>query len=127
MKGATALDCEKTISSPNSTNTTTIGTSQYFFSCRMNCQSSETTRCLLITSSKHPRVMVWIAVTCGMRQPAVPPVAPAAERILSGDTPDEPDRHQDGGEEDRQEHARVHVPERATEPPPRAGGPSQER
>src|SRR5437588_1429858 len=106
MNGATALDCAKTISSPKSTNTTTIGTSQYFFSCRMNCQSSETTRCLLMTSSKHPRIVVWIAVSCRMRRPAGPPVAPAAERILSRDAPDEADRHQDGGEEDRQEHAR---------------------
>src|SRR5262245_35278403 len=48
MNGATALDCEKTISSPNSTNTTTIGTSQYFFSCFRNCTNSPSTRPLLI-------------------------------------------------------------------------------
>src|SRR5579864_8425594 len=50
MNGANALDCEKTIRSPNSTNTTTIGTSQYFFSWRRNCQSSDSTRPLLMGS-----------------------------------------------------------------------------
>src|SRR5438874_6322351 len=54
MNGATALDCEKTINRPNSTNTTTIGTSQYFFSCLRNCQNSDSTRPLLITTSRTP-------------------------------------------------------------------------
>src|SRR6476646_8083477 len=55
MNGATALDCEKTISSPNSTKTTTIGMSQYFFSWRRNCQNSDRTRPLLmmILSLRH--------------------------------------------------------------------------
>jgi len=48
MNGATALDCENTISSPKSTNTITIGTSQYFFSSRRNWKNSEKTRPLLI-------------------------------------------------------------------------------
>src|SRR3954471_8861249 len=48
MNGATALDCENTISSPNSTNTITIGTSQYFFSCLRNWKNSPRTRPLLI-------------------------------------------------------------------------------
>ena len=48
MNGAMALDCENTISKPNSTNTTTIGRSQYFFSCRRKAQNYEMTRLLLI-------------------------------------------------------------------------------
>src|SRR6266536_2500472 len=48
MNGATALDCEKTINSPNSTNTMTIGTSQYFFSCLRNWKNSPSTRLLLM-------------------------------------------------------------------------------
>src|SRR6266540_2836355 len=55
MNGATALDWENTISSPNRTNTTTIGTSQYFFSCFRNCQNSDKTRPLLILTSHHQR------------------------------------------------------------------------
>ena len=47
--GATALDCENTISSPNNTNTTTIGISQYFFSSRRNWMNSESTRVLAMT------------------------------------------------------------------------------
>src|SRR5213083_3064251 len=49
MNGATALDCENTISRPNSTNTMTIGTSQYFFSCLRNLKNSPRTRPLLMT------------------------------------------------------------------------------
>src|SRR3954452_15955962 len=48
MNGATALDCENTINRPNSTNTMTIGTSQYFFSCFRNCTNSDNTRPLLM-------------------------------------------------------------------------------
>ena len=33
MNGATALDCENTISKPNSTKMITIGNSQYFHQC----------------------------------------------------------------------------------------------
>src|SRR5512142_2717372 len=54
MNGATALDCEKTISRPNSTNTMTIGTSQYFFSCLRNWKNSPSTRPLLILHLASP-------------------------------------------------------------------------
>ena len=43
---AMALLCEKTISSPNRTKTTTIGSSQYFFSWRRNWTNSDRTRLL---------------------------------------------------------------------------------
>src|SRR5215472_7554816 len=54
MNGATALDCEKMISNPNKTNTTTIGTNQYFFSCLRNDQNSDRTRPLLIERLLYP-------------------------------------------------------------------------
>src|SRR5580765_1522677 len=54
MNGATALDCEKTISRPNSTNTMTMGTSQYFFSCLRNWKNSPRTRPLLIVHLTSP-------------------------------------------------------------------------
>src|SRR5262249_14433710 len=48
MNGATALDCDSTINSPNNTKTMTIGSSQYFFSWRRNVTKSDIT---LMTSS----------------------------------------------------------------------------
>src|SRR5688500_20267356 len=48
--GATALDCENTINRPNSTNTITIGSSQYFFSWRRNWMNSDSTRLFAMTS-----------------------------------------------------------------------------
>src|SRR6266516_8140799 len=54
MNGATALDCENTISRPNSTKTTTIGISQYFFSWRRKSQNSANTRLLLIPPQYMP-------------------------------------------------------------------------
>src|SRR5690242_11270344 len=99
MNGATALDCEKTISRPKSTKTITIGTSQYFFSCRRNDQNSDNTRRLLMVSSIHPPVVLPIAVAARIRQPAgIGPAAPG-ERVLADQAPDEPD-----GNENHDEH-----------------------
>src|SRR5438067_1868407 len=109
MNGATALDCEKTIRRPKSTNTMTIGTSQYFFSWRRNCQNSATTRPLLMKTSKHPRVVLRIAVPLGMRRPSGPAIAAPRERIFAREPPDRVQRHQDDEEQQRQQHARVHV------------------
>src|SRR3989442_15206463 len=119
MKGATALDCENTIRSPKRTKTITIGTSQYFFSCRKNCQSSKTTRRLLtMNSSEHPRVMLGIAVAFGVRRPPGPRVAPARKRIPAGDPPNQAERHERDSEQNFQEHATVHVREHAGKAPP---------
>src|SRR5438477_12865382 len=94
MNGATALDCEKTIRRPNSTKTTTIGTSQYFFSWRRNCQNSESTRVLLIEPSIHARVVLFVAIALWIRRPAGPRRAAARERNFARQPPHDRDRHQ---------------------------------
>src|SRR3954468_18462812 len=99
MNGATALDCENTINSPNSTNTITIGTSQYFFSCLRNCQNSETTRFLLMMTSIHPFVMFPVAVSGWIRRPPRPLSTAPRERIL----PCQPPHHGEGYENDRKQ------------------------
>src|SRR5438874_813139 len=109
MNGATALDCEKTISNPNSTNTTTIGTSQYFFSCRRNRQNSESTRPLLIQSSIHPRVVLPMAIAHRIRRPDAVGAAYARERILAEQPPRDAERHEDDDEHQREEDAGVEV------------------
>src|SRR6185369_767952 len=107
MNGAIALDCENTISRPNSTKTTTIGRSQYFFSCRRNVQNSEMTRPLLITTSIHPEIVPAIAVAARVRRPSPCRAAAPRERIPSRQPPDQADRHQDHDEHDRQQDPRV--------------------
>src|SRR5437899_3110411 len=104
MNGATTLDRANTIRRPNRTNTITIGTSQYLRSCRRNCQSSATTRPLLIASSKHPVVMLRITVACGVRRPPRPLVAASGEGIPSGETPDDADGNERDSEQDREEN-----------------------
>src|SRR3954451_4873722 len=104
MNGAIALDCENTSSSPNSTKTTTIGRSQYFFSCFRNSQKSPSTRPLLmIVPSKHPIEMLRVLVTRRVRRPAVPSAAAPRQRILTGQPPEQPDRRQHQEEHDRQQ------------------------
>src|SRR4051812_26178521 len=121
MNGATALDWENTISRPNSTNTITIGTSQYFFSSRRNWKNSEKTRPLLIQTLldtrvesilEHPLVVLRIAITDRIRRPSVPLAASPRQRILAGEPPDQRDRHQDDGEQHGQQHTSVDVAER---------------
>src|SRR5687767_11367163 len=109
MKGATALDCEKTISSPNSTKTITTGISQYFFSSRRNCQNSTMTR--FLATSVHPLVMIGSRVTGRSRRPAWPARACPSERIPSDDAPDPPHGCEESRESRRQQHPRVHVAE----------------
>src|SRR5881394_3204113 len=125
MNGATALDCEKTISRPNSTKTTTIGTSQYFFSCRRNRQNSDSTRALLIQPSIHARVVLPIAIARWIRRPPAVRAAAARERILPQQPPDNAERHEDDDEHQREEHARVEVADDAGAPPPPDPGPRQ--
>src|SRR5882724_12066123 len=127
MNGATALDCENTIRRPNSTKTTTIGTSQYFFSCRRNCQNSVRTRFLLMATSEHAFVMFTIAISSGIRRPSRPRVAAPRQRVLSREAPDQGDGHEPDDEQDRQQHAGVDVAQRAREPPPRGARIFQER
>src|SRR4051794_8674940 len=111
MNGATALDCEKMIRSPNSTKTTTIGTSQYFFSCLRNCQNSETTRFLLMMTSVHAFVVFVVAISGWIRRPPRPFLATPRQRILPHQTPDERERYENERKQDRQQDARVHVSE----------------
>src|SRR5262245_58398936 len=56
MNGATALDCENTISSPNSTKMMTIGRSQYFFSWRRKLTKSDKTPLLMNASTRLDQV-----------------------------------------------------------------------
>src|SRR5256885_1454527 len=127
MKGATALDWKKTISNPNSTKTTTIGTSQYFFSCRRNRQNSESTRPLLIRSSIHPRVVLPIAIARRIRRPAAVGAAAARERILAEQPPHDAERHEDDDEHQREEDAGVEVADDARAAPPPDARPRQQR
>src|SRR6266850_2403717 len=119
MNGATALDCEKTISRPNSTNTMTIGTSQYFFSSRRNSTNSDNTRPLLMATSKHAIEMAGVSIAIGIPRPPGPRSAAPFERIASDDPPDDAERRQYEKEGERQQHARVHPTEHRRERPPR--------
>src|SRR5436189_5642290 len=101
MNGATALDWEKTINSPNSTNTITIGTSQYFFSCFRICRNSDNTLPLLIRASEHPLETTGIATALRVRLPAAPRFAAARQRTGSSQAPDEADRRQQEEEQQR--------------------------
>src|SRR6185436_9563004 len=104
MNGATALDCENTINRPNRTNTTTIGTSQYFFSARRNSTNSDRTCPLLMVPSKHPIEVAWIAIALRRRNPSGPGAPSPCERILAGEPPDQADGGQQHEEQYRQEH-----------------------
>src|SRR6188474_2039970 len=127
MNGAMALDCENTISRPNRTNMTTIGTSQYFFSWRRNAQKSDTTRPLLIPPSIHALIVPAIAVAVRVRRPSRRGAAAACERILSRQAPEEPDGYEDQHEHHRQQHARVEIPDDAGHAPPPDVGPFEQR
>src|SRR5204863_281758 len=109
MNGAIALDCEKTIRRPNSRNTSTIGTSQYFFSWRRNWKNSERTRLLLIPSSIHAEKMPPIPVTARIRRPSGGGGAAPGERVLADQPPDEAEGDEDRDEHHRQQHACVEV------------------
>src|SRR5688572_21477350 len=135
MNGATALDCENTINRPNSTNTMTIGSSQYFFSWRRNWMNSDSTRlfamtsflcafcafcglCLLWPASIHPREMILVAIARRIRRPAGPMLSLDRERVASDQPPDERHGRQDDEERDRQDHPGVDVAEDQRELPP---------
>src|SRR5260221_7437282 len=102
MNGTTAFDCEKTISKPNRTNTTTIGTSQYFFSWRRNCKNSVSTRPLPMSTSVHARVVLLVSVSGGIGGPSTPRGAPAREWILARKPPDQTERNQHDVEQHRE-------------------------
>src|SRR5215213_9336073 len=106
MNGATALDCENTINRPNSTNTTTIGTSQYFFSVRRNSINSDRTCPLLMVPSKHPIEMARIAIARRRRDPSGPGPPPPCEWILAGQPPDQANGRQQYEEQYGQQHPR---------------------
>src|SRR6476660_9671305 len=127
MNGAMALDCEKTISSPNDRNTSTIGTSQYFFSWRRNWKNSERTRLLLIPSSIHAEKVPAIAVAARIRRPAVGGGPPPGERVLAHQPPDETERHENHDEHQRHQHARIEVADDQRHAPPPDAWPLQER
>src|SRR6185295_1385625 len=127
MNGARALDCENTISSPNSTNMIAIGTSQYFFSCRRNAQKSDTTRPLPIRSSIHALIVPAVAVAVRVRRPARAGAAAACERVLPDQAPEQTDRHEDHDEHHRQQHAGVEVADHAGDPPPPYVRPLEQR
>src|SRR5215467_5860658 len=147
MNGATALDCENTINRPNSTKTTTIGTSQYFFSCLRNLKNSPSTRLLLIPEPrsaglqprlsgrreglhhphlKHPVVMFSIAIAGRVRGPSRPAIAAARERVPPHQPPDEVDRREHDNEQQGKPETRHHVAEGAGKRPPVTAGPPQQ-
>src|SRR3954470_22806097 len=118
MNGATALDCENTISRPNSTKTTTIGTSQYFFSCRRNWTNSASTRDLAMGSSIHSVEVFLVAIPGRVFDP--PGIIGATPRqwIAPHQPPRGADRRQHEQERQRQQHPRVHPPEHRRKRPP---------
>src|SRR5262245_1869762 len=127
MNGASALDCENTISNPNRMNITTIGVSQYFFSCLSNCSSSETTPPLPIVSllrgsppglSVHPRIVCAIAVAIRVRRPTLPFVASPGQRIGPDHFPHQAQRHEGDREQQRQQDSCVDVTECPGNRPP---------
>src|SRR5712664_3148466 len=119
MKGATALDCENTSSRPNSTNTTTMGTSQYFFSCLRNCQNSPMTRPLLIrTPSEHSGEVMRVFVARRMRRPSAPGRPASRERVPADQPPHDSDRRQNEQKKNRQQHACVEPAQNRRELPP---------
>src|SRR5688572_3635820 len=108
MNGATALDCENAISRPNSTNTITIGISQYFFSCFRNCQNSVSTRLFAMPYlSEHPLEVIRIAKPFRRRRPAGPVLAAQGQRVVVDQAPQDAHRDQDDREGDRQDDAGV--------------------
>src|SRR6516162_2094853 len=133
MNGATALDCAKMISKPNKTNTTTIGTNQYFFSCLRNDQNSDRTRPLLIerllipprlNSLIHPRKMVTISIPARVRRPPAGRM-PAPERIFSAQPRHDTDWHEHKKKHHAQQQARVEIADRAGHSPPPHAGPRE--
>jgi hypothetical protein len=55
--GGTGMGWLNTISSANRTKTTTIGTSQYFFSLRRTCQNSDSTQTRVVMSDSLPAAL----------------------------------------------------------------------
>src|SRR5262245_33348386 len=127
MNGASALDCEKTISNPNKMNITTIGASQYFFSCRRNCQNSLRTRILLMRASVHSQVVFVVAVSLWIGSPARILILSARQRVLPDESPDHAEWQQGDRKQHGQQHARVDVAQRSRKPPPHCARPFQER
>src|SRR5260221_13101824 len=109
MNGATALDCANTISRPNATKMTTIGTSQNFFSWRRNWKNCDMTLDFFIVTSKHALEMRAVAISRGIRRPPFELLSTTRERILADRTPDQRQRNQKQRDHDRQQNARVHV------------------
>src|ERR1700682_2995092 len=109
MNGAPAPDCAKTMRNPSSTNTATIGSSQYFFSCRRNCHNSVSTRPLLMRSSVHSDVMPAVQVRGGIRPPSRPPIAAPREGVFPRQPPDDRERHQDHEKQQCEQHAGIDV------------------
>src|SRR4051812_26625443 len=101
------------INNPNNTNTTTMGTSQYFFSCFRNCQNSERTRFLLMRTSVHPVVVPLVPVSSRIRRPPGPFVTAPRQRILARHLPDYRHRDEHDPEQDCQQNAGVHVSQRS--------------
>src|SRR5712692_7269656 len=110
MNGATALVCENTIKRPNSTKTITIGTSQYFFSCRRNWNSSTSTRDLAMDPSEHPFEMPRVVIPVGIRCPAGVRAARTRHRIAAASAHQHADRRQHEEKDNRQQDARVNPP-----------------
>src|SRR6266853_1200679 len=126
MNGAMALDCEKTISRPNNTTATTIGTSQYFFSCRRNWKNSPSTRDFAMNDlyrfcnalSEHPHEMFAVAETLRVHRPAGIRRTTAAQRIAADEPPEKAKRRQNHKEQEREQQARVDPAEHHCKRPP---------
>jgi hypothetical protein len=71
--------------------------------------------------------MQTVTMGRGIRRPSWPAISTSAEWILPGQSPGERQRDEHDGKEERQQHAGVHVPERARKPPPPRAWPLQER
>ena len=74
----------------------------------------------------HPLVMLPIPIAVRIGRPAGPRLAPATQRILPGDAPQQAQRREHEPEQHAQQDARVDVAERLREAPPRRARPLQQ-
>src|SRR6185369_5080127 len=122
MNGAIALDWANTTRMPISVMTTTIGTSQYFFSTRRNSINSKNTRDLAIgpptDCSEHPLEMGRIAIAFRILRPAAECLPPTVQRVVSAYSPDESQRCEQQEKDKRQQNARIEPAQRARQHPP---------
>src|SRR5450756_341413 len=131
MNGATALDCEKTISRPSSRNTMTIGASQYFFSALRNWKNSPTRLSFdmgpSFARSEQVLVVLRVAQPDRIRDPERSTPTPHVERIAAEQPAHDADWPEDEHEHQGQQDARVDPSECMADARPARGETAERR